>query len=208
MSDKTVTFYFDYKSPYTYLAKDRAYQIEQDFDVDVDWLPYTLDIPRIFNTVEDRTDHNWRRVKYLYLDVRRWANRRGMTILGPQKIFNTLPAHIGFLWAKPRGTWRRYSDIVFERFFKRELPDIEDPARVIALLEEAGTDTDGFMAYLEGEGRALHDKIRAQAEDLGVFGVPTFLYEGEIFFGHDRVNLLREALGGGADQYGLAAGEV
>ena len=46
MADRhTVTAYIDYKSPYAYLAKDLAYQLERDFGVEVDWLPYVLDIP-------------------------------------------------------------------------------------------------------------------------------------------------------------------
>src|ERR1700730_15871738 len=42
---RTVTVYVDYKSPYAYLAKDLAYELERDFPVRVDWLPYVLDIP-------------------------------------------------------------------------------------------------------------------------------------------------------------------
>ena len=42
---RTVTVYFDYKSPYAFLAKDLAYKLQQDFPVELDWLPYTLDIP-------------------------------------------------------------------------------------------------------------------------------------------------------------------
>jgi len=42
---QTVTAYIDYKSPYAYLAKDLAYELEGDFGVLIDWLPYVLDIP-------------------------------------------------------------------------------------------------------------------------------------------------------------------
>ena len=42
---RTVTVYIDCKSPYAYLAKDLAYELERDFPVRVDWLPCLLDIP-------------------------------------------------------------------------------------------------------------------------------------------------------------------
>src|SRR6266850_216627 len=42
---RTLTVYIDYKSPYAYLAKDLAYDLERDFPVRLDWLPYVLDIP-------------------------------------------------------------------------------------------------------------------------------------------------------------------
>ena len=40
-------------------------------------------------------------------------------------------------------------------------------------------------------------RIAAEANEQGVFGVPTFILDGELFWGHDRVALLRERLAGG-----------
>ena len=42
---KTVRVYSDYKSPYAFLAKDLIYELEYEFEVRLEWLPYTLDIP-------------------------------------------------------------------------------------------------------------------------------------------------------------------
>jgi 2-hydroxychromene-2-carboxylate isomerase len=42
---RTITVYSDYKSPYAYLAKDLAYELERDFPVRLDWLPYVLSTP-------------------------------------------------------------------------------------------------------------------------------------------------------------------
>ncbi|MEA2772142.1 MAG: hypothetical protein QOD93_5104, partial [Acetobacteraceae bacterium] len=44
-SPRTLTVYTDYKSPYAYLAKDLAYELERDFPIRLDWRPYILDIP-------------------------------------------------------------------------------------------------------------------------------------------------------------------
>ena len=41
----TILVYSDYKSPYAFLAKDLIYELEEQFDVHLEWLPYTLDIP-------------------------------------------------------------------------------------------------------------------------------------------------------------------
>ena len=41
----TISVYIDFKSPYAYLAKDLAYELERDFPVRLDWFPYVLDIP-------------------------------------------------------------------------------------------------------------------------------------------------------------------
>ena len=73
---RTVTVYSDYKSPYAYLAKDLAYELERDFPIRVDWLPYTLDIPSFLGSAridddgrvieEQRNAHQWRRTIQLH----------------------------------------------------------------------------------------------------------------------------------------------
>jgi 2-hydroxychromene-2-carboxylate isomerase len=193
MAARVVTVYIDYKSPYAYLAKDPAWELESKFDVRLDWLPYTLEIPLYLGTVEGRNAHQWRRVRYSYMDARRLANRRGLTVRGPQKIFDSSIAHIGMLYAKRHDAFRRYNDLVFDRFWKREL-DIENPEAIRAVLSEAGAPVAGFADFRDGEGRIAHDRICRQAEEIGVFGVPTYVVDGELFWGGDRLWMVREKL--------------
>src|SRR5208282_2894444 len=202
---KTISVYTDYKSPYAYLAKDLIYELERDFAVKVDWLPYTLDIPSYLgsarldergNVIESTRDaHQWRKVKYAYIDCRRQARTRGLTILGTRKIWDSSLAAIGMLWAKRQNPalFHAYHDRVFERFWRREL-DIENADVIAATLAESGADTSGFADYLSGEGRAEHDGIRTKAEAAGVFGVPTFMIDDELFWGREHIADIREML--------------
>ena len=194
MATPIVTVYIDYKSPYAYLAKDPAWELERDFDVRLDWLPYTLNIPSFLGTVVDRNGHQWRRVRYSYMDARRLANRRGLTVRGPQKIFDSSIAAIGMLYAKRQGVFRKYNDIVFERFWKRAL-DIEDREVIRAVLLESGASASDFFDFLDADGRLEHERITRQAEEIGIFGVPTFVIDGELFWGGDRLWMVREKLG-------------
>jgi len=200
----TIKVYTDYKSPYAYLAKDFAYELERDTGARLDWLPYTLDIPAYLGSARvdangavleaSRNAHQWRRVKYSYMDCRREANRRGLTLRGTQKIFDSSLANIGMLYAKQHGVFRCYHDRVFERFWKREL-DIEDPALLAIVLTECGADTAAFPVFLEGEGRYLLRQIQLEAEAAGVFGVPSFLLEdGDLFWGREHLPRIREIL--------------
>jgi 2-hydroxychromene-2-carboxylate isomerase len=193
MAAKEVTVYIDYKSPYAYLAKDPTWELERDFEVRLKWLPYTLDIPSILGSVEQRNDHQWRRVRYSYMDARRLANRRGLTVRGPQKIFDSSIAAVGMLFAQRAGVFRKYNDIVFERFWKREL-EIENPAVIAGVIEESGASASGFADFLADEGRRDHDRINSEAEALGIFGVPSYVVDGEIFWGGDRLWMVREKL--------------
>ena len=192
---REVTIYIDYKSPFAYLAKDLAYALEDEFGLDLDWRHYTLDIESFLDAVETRSAQNWRKVKYAYMDARRLANKRDLMVRGPQKIFDSSLAGIGMYYALTQGEdiFRAYHDRVFERFWKREL-DIENADVIAGVLAEAGADIGGFAAYLQGEGRQRHDTVIAEAHEAGVFGVPTCVYEGELFWGTDRLHLLKERL--------------
>ena len=197
-----IRVYSDYKSPYAYLAKDPAYDLARETGVTLEWLPYTLDIPAYLgsakldtggNVVEQsRNAHQWRRVKYSYMDCRREANRRGLTIRGPRKIFDSSLANIGLLYAQRHGVFRAYHDRVFERFWKREL-DIERPAALAAVLAECGADTKNFPNFLDGEGRRELECIQQEAEAAGVFGVPSYLLEdGDLYWGREHLPRIRE----------------
>lgn len=204
MSKRTIKAYSDYKSPYAYLAKDLVYDLERDTGVTVDWLPYTLDIPAYLGsaeldasggvTVESRNPHQWRRVKYSYMDCRREANRRGLTIRGTRKIWDSSLANIGMLYAKERGVFRCYHDRVFDRFWRRDL-DIENGAVLSALLAECGADASDFVAYAAGDGRALLTKVQTEAEAAGVFGVPSILLDdGDLYWGREHFAQITEIL--------------
>jgi 2-hydroxychromene-2-carboxylate isomerase len=187
-----VVLWSDYVSPYAYVAKAWAYALEGDYDISLQWRPYTLDIASFQQSVSERDPHHWRRVRYAYMDARRFANKQGLTLMGPKKIFFSRPVQTGMLYAQRHDAFRRYNDLAFDRFWRREL-DPEDGDAVARILEEAGAPA-GFTAWLEGAGGAEHDKLRNEAEASGVFGVPTFVFEGELFWGGDRVGLLRERL--------------
>ena len=201
---QTITVYTDYKSPYAYLAKDLAYELERDFAVRLDWRPYVLDIPSYLgsarvdasgNVLEElRNPHQWRRVRYSYMDCRRQAQKRGLTIRGPQKIWDSTLAAAGMLFAQRAGddVFRRYHDTVFERFWQRAL-DIESMDALGAVLSDSGADASGFFANAD----TLREEVAAisrDAEAEGVFGVPTFVLAGQIYWGSEHLPDIRELL--------------
>ena len=128
------------------------------------------------------------------MDCRRQANKRGLVVRGTQKIWDSSLAGAGMLYAKRAGVdvFRRYNDRVFERFWKREL-DIEDVAIIAAVLTEAGANGAAFPSHEQ----ACRDEVAAisrTAEAAGVFGVPTFVVDGELFWGREHLPEIREML--------------
>ena len=193
MARPRLRVYTDYKSPFAYIANKRLFEIEHELGVELEWLPYTLRIPEFMGAVEERTPHFWRKVRYSYMDARRLANAQGLTIKGPRRIYNGFHASAGMLFAQRNGFFRTYHDTVFKKFWNHEL-DIDELPEISAVIASLGRSAAEFESYVQGDARAEHDRIIDEAEALGVFGVPTMVFNGELFWGTDRIDMLVERI--------------
>jgi 2-hydroxychromene-2-carboxylate isomerase len=180
-----VKLYFAYTSPFTYLATAPAYDLERTHRVRVRFIPYGINIRKVYGPL-DNAEADRRKVRYLYLDARRIAKERGLTIYPPKKIFSARLAFYGGLFAEKHGQFRPYSDRVFERFWKHEL-DVEDRAAIAGVIHEVGLDDAGFLRYVDADAREDLDACFGEADRDEIFGVPTFVVEGEPFWGEDRI---------------------
>jgi 2-hydroxychromene-2-carboxylate isomerase len=180
-----IKLYFAYTSPYSYLAMQLAYDLEQSHRVLVRFIPYGVNIRKVYGPL-DREDADRRKVRYLYIDARRIAKERGLVIYPPKKIFNARLAFYGGLYAAKDNQFRPYSNRVFERFWKQEL-DVENRDAISAIVAEVGLDPAEFLSYADADARADLDKCLAEADRDKVFGVPTFIVDGEPFWGEDRI---------------------
>ena len=187
---KEVRVYSDFKSPYAFLAFDPAFVLEEKYRIRLKWKPFQLRV----KGKGERSQYSEYKVKYSYMDVRRWANLRGgLMIRGPLKIFDTTPALIGGLYADKHGKLREYGNKVFELFFKRELA-ADEPDAIAPLIAGIGLSEQGYREYLLGAGRTDYERAQEDAAADHVFGVPMFYFEGEPFWGYDRMGLLEQRL--------------
>lgn len=190
MTSKTIKLYFDYKSPFAYVAMRPAFALEERFAIELRWIPYLL---RIKGKGERSIYSEWK-ARYSYADARRWANRQGgFRIMGPPKVYDSSPALIGGLFAQRHGFFRAYTEEVFAAFFERRL-EIDVASEVAALVDSLGHCGDEFLAWAAGEGAIRLDACIAEGYDDHIFGVPIFLLDDEVFWGHDRMPLLEERL--------------
>ena len=206
-SERPLIVYMDIKSPYAFIAKDPTYRMAEELGIQIDWRPLTLNIPSYLGSAKldkkgkvessERTPEQWAKIKYAYRDARRYAAELGYTLRGTEKIWDTSIAHMGFWWAKEQGdeVLKAYLDHVSPRFWVRDF-DAEDVGVVTAALTTAGAATDGFAAYVEGEGRAFHDATQEAVFEAGIFGVPGYVVDGEYFFGREHLPMVRWLLSG------------
>jgi 2-hydroxychromene-2-carboxylate isomerase len=198
--------YIDLKSPYAWIAIGPTRAMAAPLGVAIEWRPFTLDIPSYLGSARlakdgrkvesaTRTPEQWSGVRYAYRDARRYAALTGRTLRGTVKIWDSSLAGIAMLWARQQGGLDRFIDVAYPPFWRREL-DIEDLGVLERTLTAAGLDTAGFREWARGPGRALHDRTNEAAFDAGVFGVPTYLVEDEMWFGREHLPRIAWILGG------------
>ena len=207
VSESPLIVYIDYKSPYAFIAAEPTYEIEDQLGIEIDWRPLTLDIPSFLGSAkldaegrvaeQDRSASQWVWVKHAYHDARRYAALRDLTLRGTVKIWDTSIAHIGMMWAKRQGrqVLRAYTRGIYPSFWRREL-DAEDVEVISGVLDSAGADVAGFETFLYGEGRTEHDAMQAAIFDAGIFGVPSYVVDGELLFGRENLPRVRWLLSG------------
>jgi 2-hydroxychromene-2-carboxylate isomerase len=163
--------------------------LSERFDVEVRWIPFQLRL----KGKGERSVYSEYKVKYSYMDARRWAKPRGLWIRGPLKIYDTTPAAIGGLFAQKHGRLIDYGRVAFKQFFLREF-EADQADAVAALLSGLGLSGREYLDYLASEGRTAYERCQEEATADHVFGVPFFIFRGEPFWGYDRMPLLEQRL--------------
>jgi|TARA_B110000858_G_scaffold133928_1_gene152227 2-hydroxychromene-2-carboxylate isomerase len=201
MKNNIIEIYIDFKSPYAYLAIDSSIKFAKHNKLEINWLPFVLEIPDFLgsakvddqrNIIEsNRNPHQWRRVKYSYMDCRRYANIRDITIRGPQKIWDTQLISIALLWTKNNHyeLTELFIKYVFEKFWKREL-DIEDNNVITNILKHIGISTNGFKEWSINGGKKELEVIIEKGHEKGVFGVPSYYFDNELFWGREHLPMI------------------
>ncbi|HET7847976.1 MAG TPA: DsbA family protein [Pseudolabrys sp.] len=187
--DNEVKMYSDFKSPYAYIAFDPGMALPQRFNVSVRWIPFQLRV----KGKGERSIYSEYKVRYSYMDARRRSKDRNLWIRGPLKIYDTMPAAVGGLFAQKHGRFLDYGREAFRKFFLREF-EADQPEAVAQLVESLGLSGAEYADYLQGEGKEAYERCQQEAAADHVFGVPFFIFRGEPFWGHDRIGLLEERL--------------
>ena len=199
--------YIDVKSPYGFVAIEPTLALERELGVEFDWRPCTLNIPSYLGSArkskgevvasKGRSERTWRAIKYSYMDARRYAERQGHILRGTEKIWGSVLANVAIMWVQETARDRlgEFLTYVFPRFWNRDL-DTEDLAVVEACLEACGVSPEGFAEHASGEGRAAHDALQDQLHEHGIYGVPTYVLDGEPLHGREHLPLIRWALSG------------
>ncbi|MCK6530148.1 2-hydroxychromene-2-carboxylate isomerase [Myxococcota bacterium] len=193
-----LSFYFDYVSPYSYLASTQVEALAARAGVELRWRPVLLGAV-MKSTGNQPPGTLPARARYMFEDLRRWSVRYGIPYRFPSAFpFQTLPAlraTLALLDASPGDA--AFVHAVFRAAWAEDR-DVSDPSVLLGLALEAGLDPSP-LAGAATDPR-WKDALRASTDEalaLGAFGVPCLAYEGEIYFGNDRLGLLEDRLARG-----------
>jgi 2-hydroxychromene-2-carboxylate isomerase len=196
---RSVDFYFDCSSPWTYLAFHAVQPLARELGAAITWKPIL--VGGIFNTVnqtvyESRAKPNERKATYMRKDLADWARLYGLDIVFPPKVFpvNSVKAMRGAFVALDEGKLVPYATACFEAYWGDDL-DIAQEAVLAEVAAKAGLERQKFFAGIETD--SCKQRLRANTDEViarGGFGSPTMFVGDEMFFGNDRLPLVKAAL--------------
>jgi 2-hydroxychromene-2-carboxylate isomerase len=194
-----IEVFFDCSSPWTYLAFANLRAMATELDVKIKWRP-TL-VGGVFNSVNpsvyaQRADPVPAKARYMRKDLADWARHTGLRIKFPPSVFpvNSVKAMRACIALEPQGKLVDFAAAAFEAYWS----DDRDLAReeVLAdIAQRAGLDRQRFFAGIETD--ACKARLRANTDELiarGGFGSPTMFVGNSMFFGNDRLPLVKAAL--------------
>ncbi|ROM62369.1 disulfide bond formation protein DsbA [Pseudomonas brassicacearum] len=193
---KSVEFYFDLGSPTTYLAYTQLPTLCAQTNSQLVYRPMLLG--GVFKATGNASPVTIpAKGPYLFKDLNRFAKRYGAAFkLNPYFPINTLllmRAVTGMQLRHPE-RFEAFIDCLFRALWV-DGRNLNDPATVAAVLDEAGFDPEYVLAMTTDEQvkQALKTATE-EAIERGVFGAPSMFVGDELFFGQDRLDFVREAL--------------
>jgi 2-hydroxychromene-2-carboxylate isomerase len=192
-------FFFDCSSPWTYLAFHKIEALCKETGADLEWRPIL--VGGVFNAVnpsvyESRAKPVPAKARYYAKDLRDWTRFYGLRI-GQPPVFpvNSVKAMRGAFFALERGVLPAYARAVFEAYWG-DLSDISQDDVLAKIVERVGLPRAEYFAAISLP--EYKERLRANTDELiarGGFGSPTmFVDGGDMYFGNDRLELVRAAL--------------
>jgi len=195
-----IEFFFDCSSPWTYLAFHNIQPLAKEFGTEMTWRPIL--VGGIFNTINpsvyaSREKPVEAKARYMKKDMADWARSAGLAIKMRPTVFpvNSVKAMRGCILLAPEGKLVPFARTTFEIYWGED-QDISQDTVLTEVCRRTGIDPARFFAGIGDQ--AIKDQLKANTDEVmarGGFGSPTiFLDKTDMYFGNDRLPLIREAL--------------
>lgn len=192
MTAGPIEFYYDFSSPYGYLAANRIEDIAAAHDREIVWRPILLGVLFKASGQAPLTQIPLKG-DYSKHDFARSCRYYGIPFKMPEKfpIASQAPAR-GHYWLEEqdKGLAKRFTLAAYAAYFVEGI-DISAPEAAADIAAALGVDREAFLAAVADPvfKQRLKDETQA-AMDKGVFGSPFMIVDGEPFWGSDRLSML------------------
>lgn len=199
---KRIEFFYDVSSPWTYLAFTNIQPLAREEGAEVIYKPFL--VGGVFNTINPsvyqmRENPVPAKAAYALKDMQDWARLAGLKIKFPPSVFpvNPVKALRGLLWAAEQGDGKdlALAKTFFELYWSED-KDISQDTVLAEAARRAGLDADRLLQAINDP--AIKAQLKTNTDQLiarGGFGSPTiFVNETDMYFGNDRLPLVRAAL--------------
>ena len=193
---RTLEFYYDYGSPYSYLADTQVEAVAKRAGASLARKPMLLG--GVFKATGNASPMTVElKSQWSAFDLPMWARHYGVAFnRNPHFPVNTLALMRGAAAAQIDGVFERYHPALYKAMWVdgRNLNDMKE---VAAVLTEAGLDAQKFGNRIQDQD--VKDRLKSTTDEAvsrGVFGAPTMFVDDMMFFGNDRLPFVEKALNG------------
>jgi 2-hydroxychromene-2-carboxylate isomerase len=192
---KTVEFYFDVGSPAAYIAWHRLPGICSETGATLQYKPMLLG--GVFQATGNQSPMAIpAKGRYVHMDLERYAQRSRIPFShNPFFPINTLMLMRGATALQMRDPQDlvAYVDAIYRAIWV-DGKNMNDPEVVAAVLHQAGFDPAALLAMANDP--EVKDRLKSDQDAVarGVFGAPTFFVDGQMYWGQDRLDFVKEAL--------------
>lgn len=193
----TIDFYWDLGSTNTYFALKLIQPIAEKYDAKIVW--HAFNLGHVFKTndyvlMQEPKD----KLNNRYDDLMRWARKYDLPFIRPKNFpIKTARALRGAIAMRDWDLESPFIDAIFTEYWEKDNGDIGEYSELRKIATELGVDADEFEARSESTSvrQALIDSTD-NARERGVFGAPSMIIDGELYWGKDRMEFIEDQLAG------------
>lgn len=185
---RRIEFWLEYASTYSYLTVTRIGRMADERGIGIDWQPFWLYPVREQQGLPAPFPDGSPRERYMWRDLERRARLLGIPYRRPGTYpFNSVNVGRIALIGAREGWCRAFTETAFKLHWTEGVP-MTSPENIAAALEAAGQDVERVLAAASlPETKEAFKQQAPRALERGIFGSPSFVVDGELFWGDDRL---------------------
>ena len=187
---KTFEFYFDFSSPYSYLAHKEIKKIENDYKIKIKYMPVFLGGMLQILGIKELAFYP-SKAKFMIRDCKLWAEKNKTSFkFNSYFPIQSLRLMRGVIYARLEKIDTSFINLFFDAIWKDGL-NLNDIMVIEKILKNLDINPKIFYQKIEEEQMKVDlKKYTNDAIDKGIFGVPSFVINNKVFWGQDRLEFV------------------